>query len=289
METWLNVSSCLGLINPNCAALVGAGVVVHLPSFFEEKEKLEAKGLNTDGRLFVSDRAHLVFDFHQRIDGLKEIELGRGSIGTTGKGIGPTYSSKASRSGLRIHHLYNFEDFSERFRTMVNNKFKRYGNFDYDVEAELQRYKELAERLRPYVIDGVAYLYNARKQNKKILVEGANALMLDLDFGTYPYVTSSNTTVGGVCTGLGVPPASIKNSIGVVKAYTTRVGGGPFPTEQLNVSCAGWCCRPFLSLTPNNRTAGHRWTLPNCWPWIWCNHWPKASLWMVGSCRCQLQ
>ncbi|ORZ16435.1 Adenylosuccinate synthetase [Absidia repens] len=223
-----------GLINPNCAALVGAGVVVHLPSFFEEKEKLEVKGLNTEGRLFVSDRAHLVFDFHQRIDGLKEIELGRGSIGTTGKGIGPTYSSKASRSGLRVHHLYNFEDFSERFRTMVNNKFKRYGNFDYDVEAELKRYKELAERLRPYVIDSVAYLHNARKQNKKILVEGANALMLDLDFGTYPYVTSSNTTVGGVCTGLGVPPASIKNSIGVVKAYTTRVGGGPFPTEQLN-------------------------------------------------------
>ncbi|CAO3629506.1 unnamed protein product [Cunninghamella blakesleeana] len=223
-----------GLINPNCVALIGNGVVVHLPSFFEEKDKIEAKGLNTEGRLFISDRAHLVFDFHQRIDGLKEIELGRGSIGTTGKGIGPTYSSKASRSGIRIHHLYNFEEFSARFRTMVNNKFKRYGSFDYDVEAEIERYKVLAERLRPYVIDSVAYLNKAIVEKKKILVEGANALMLDLDFGTYPYVTSSNTTVGGVCTGLGVAPRHIKNSIGVVKAYTTRVGGGPFPTEQLN-------------------------------------------------------
>ncbi|KAI8066685.1 adenylsuccinate synthetase [Gongronella butleri] len=223
-----------GLINPDCVALIGAGVVVHLPSFFEEKEKLEAKGLDTTGRLLVSDRAHLVFDFHQRIDGLKEAELGRGSIGTTGKGIGPTYSSKASRSGLRVHHLYNFEDFSARFRTMVGNKYKRYGVFDYDIEAELARYKELSERLRPYVVDSVKYLFEARQQRKKILVEGANALMLDLDFGTYPYVTSSNTTVGGVCTGLGVPPSSITHSIGVVKAYTTRVGGGPFPTEQLN-------------------------------------------------------
>jgi adenylosuccinate synthase len=98
-------------------------------------------GLNADGRLFVSDRAHLVFDFHQKIDGLKEVELGRGSIGTTGKGIGPTYSSKASRSGLRVHHLYNFEEFSTKFRTMVINKMKRYGQFEYDVEAEIERYK----------------------------------------------------------------------------------------------------------------------------------------------------
>ncbi|CAO3607466.1 unnamed protein product [Mucor hiemalis] len=223
-----------GLINPNCVALIGNGVVVHLPSFFEEKAKIEAKGLNCEGRLLISDRAHLVFDLHQKVDGLKEVELGRGSIGTTGKGIGPTYSSKASRSGIRVHHLYDFEEFTARFRTMVENKRKRYGNFEYDVEAELERYKELAERVRPYVIDTVPYLHEQIKAGKRILVEGANALMLDIDFGTYPYVTSSSTAIGGVCTGLGVPPNKITNIIGVVKAYCTRVGGGPFPTEQLN-------------------------------------------------------
>ncbi|ORZ09340.1 adenylsuccinate synthetase [Lobosporangium transversale] len=223
-----------GLINKNCTNIVGAGVVVHIPSFFEELSNLEKKGLDCTGRIFVSDRAHLVFDIHQIIDGLKELELGRGSIGTTRKGIGPTYSSKASRSGLRIHHLYNFEEFEQKFRTLVANKHKRYGQFEYDVEAELARYKAYAEKLKPYVIDSVYYLNKAIKDKKKVLVEGANALMLDLDWGTYPYVTSSNTTIGGVCTGLGIPPQTISKTIGVVKAYTTRVGGGPFPTEQLN-------------------------------------------------------
>ncbi|KAG0332639.1 hypothetical protein BG000_009858 [Podila horticola] len=223
-----------GLVNENCTSIVGAGVVVHVPSFFEELSNLEKKGLDCTGRLFVSDRAHLVFDVHQIIDGLKELELGRGSIGTTRKGIGPTYSSKASRSGLRVHHLYNFEEFADKFRTLVANKHKRYGAFDHDVEAEIARYKVLAEKLKPYVIDSVYYMNKAIKGNKKVLVEGANALMLDLDWGTYPYVTSSNTTIGGVCTGLGIPPQTIAKVVGVVKAYTTRVGGGPFPTEQLN-------------------------------------------------------
>ncbi|KAF8937282.1 adenylsuccinate synthetase [Dissophora ornata] len=223
-----------GLVNEHCTSVVGAGVVVHVPSFFEELSNLEKKGLDCTGRLFVSDRAHLVFDIHQIIDGLKELELGRGSIGTTRKGIGPTYSSKASRSGLRVHHLYNFEEFEEKFRVLVANKHKRYGAFDYDVDAELARYKVLAEKLKPYVIDSVYFLNKSIKDKKKVLVEGANALMLDIDWGTYPYVTSSNTTIGGVCTGLGIPPQTIAKTIGVVKAYTTRVGGGPFPTEQLN-------------------------------------------------------
>lgn len=191
-------------------------------------------GLDCEGRLLLSDRAHLVFDLHQMVDGFKEIELGRGSIGTTGKGIGPTYSSKATRSGIRVHHLYDFDEFTARFKTMVENKRKRYGNFEYDVEAELLRYKELAERVRPYVIDTVPYLHQQIKAGKRVLVEGANALMLDIDFGTYPYVTSSNTSIGGVATGLGVPVNKITNIIGVVKAYCTRVGGGPFPSEQLN-------------------------------------------------------
>ncbi|TFY60017.1 hypothetical protein EVJ58_g5410 [Rhodofomes roseus] len=224
-----------GLVNPTCTGLIGNGVVVHLPSFFEELDALQAQGLDCTGRLFVSDRAHLVFDFHQIVDGLKEVELGGKSIGTTKRGIGPAYSGKASRSGLRVHHLFDHETFAVKFRKIVEGRFKRYGHFEYDTEGEIVRYRALAERLRPYVIDSVTFVHSALAQGKRILVEGANALMLDLDFGTYPYVTSSATTVGGVCTGLGIPPKKIGKIIGVMKAYTTRVGGGPFPTEQLNV------------------------------------------------------
>ncbi|KAJ3511594.1 hypothetical protein NLJ89_g4004 [Agrocybe chaxingu] len=223
-----------GLVNSSCTGLIGSGVVVHVPSFFKELDALQSQGLNCTGRLFISDRAHLVFDFHQIVDGLKEVELGGSSIGTTKKGIGPAYSGKASRSGLRVHHLFDHETFAQKFRKIVEGRFKRYGYFEYDTEGEIIRYKELAERLRPYVIDSVAYIHQAISSGKKVLVEGANALMLDLDFGTYPYVTSSSTAIGGVCTGLGIPPKMIGHTIGVVKAYTTRVGGGPFPTEQLN-------------------------------------------------------
>ncbi|RXW12364.1 hypothetical protein EST38_g13492 [Candolleomyces aberdarensis] len=223
-----------GLVNSSCTGLLGNGVVIHLPSFFAELDALEAQGLDCTGRLFVSDRAQLVFDFHQIVDGLKEVELGGSSIGTTKKGIGPAYSGKASRSGLRIHHLFDSDTFAAKFRKVVEGRFKRYGHFEYDTEGEIVRYKQLAERLRPYVVDSVSYIHNAISSGKRVLVEGANALLLDLDFGTYPYVTSSSTSIGGVCTGLGIPPRMIKKTIGVVKAYTTRVGAGPFPTEQLN-------------------------------------------------------
>ncbi|KAF7782854.1 hypothetical protein Agabi119p4_2230 [Agaricus bisporus var. burnettii] len=223
-----------GLINPSCTGVIGSGVVIHVPSFFQELDALQSKGLDCTNRLFISDRAQLVFDFHQIVDGLKEIELGGSSIGTTKKGIGPAYSGKASRSGLRVHHLFDHTNFATKFRHIVEGRFKRYGHFEYDTEGEIERYKLLAERLKPYVIDSVVYIHKAISQGKRVLVEGANALMLDLDFGTYPYVTSSSTTIGGVCTGLGIPPKMIGKTIGVVKAYTTRVGGGPFPTEQLN-------------------------------------------------------
>ncbi|KAJ6554048.1 AMPSase 1 [Mycena vulgaris] len=225
-----------GLVNPSCTGLIGNGVVIHVPSFFAELDALQAQGLDCTGRLFVSDRAHLVFDFHQIVDGLKEVELGGSSIGTTKKGIGPAYSGKASRSGLRVHHLFDPATFADKFRKLVEGRFKRYGHFEYDTEGEIERYKILAARLKPYVIDSVAYLHQALATGKRVLVEGANAAMLDLDLGTYPYVTSSTTTVGGVCTGLGLPPRAIGHVIGVVKAYTTRVGGGPFPTEQLNAA-----------------------------------------------------
>lgn len=230
-----------GLVNQKCQNLVGSGVVVHLPSFFEELENLEKKGLNCRDRLFLSSRAHLVFDFHQRVDKLREAELSGNNkaIGTTGKGIGPTYSTKASRSGIRVHHLVSDEpdswkEFETRLRRLVDTRFKRYGEFDCDIETELARYKELREKIKPFVVDSVEFMHNAIKSNKRILIEGANALMLDIDFGTYPYVTSSNTGIGGVLTGLGLPPKAINNIYGVVKAYTTRVGEGPFPTEQLN-------------------------------------------------------
>ncbi|RCK62977.1 Adenylosuccinate synthetase [Candida viswanathii] len=230
-----------GLVNPNCQNLVGSGVVIHIPSFFDELENLEAKGLNCRDRLFVSSRAHLVFDFHQRTDKLKEAELSsnKKAIGTTGKGIGPTYSTKASRSGIRVHHLVNpdpaaWEDFKTRYMRLVESRQKRYGEFEYDYKEELARYEKYRETLRPFVVDSVVFMHDAIAANKKILVEGANALMLDIDFGTYPYVTSSSTGIGGVITGLGIPPRTIRNVYGVVKAYTTRVGEGPFPTEQLN-------------------------------------------------------
>ncbi|PIL28184.1 hypothetical protein GSI_09721 [Ganoderma sinense ZZ0214-1] len=223
-----------GLVNPTCTGIIGSGVVVHVPSFFAELDALQEQGLDCTGRLFISDRTHLVFDFHQIVDGLKEVELGGSSIGTTKKGIGPAYSSKASRSGLRVHHLFDHDTFAQKFRKLVENRFKRYGYFEYDTEGEIVRYQKLADRLKPYVIDSVVYIHKALSEGKKVLVEGANALMLDIDFGTYPFVTSSSTTIGGVCTGLGIPPKKIGTTIGVIKAYTTRVGGGPFPTEQLN-------------------------------------------------------
>lgn len=230
-----------GLVNPKCQNLIGSGVVVHLPSFFAEVKDMERQGLTCKGRLFISSRAQLVFDLHQRVDKLREAELSgnKKSIGTTGKGIGPAYSTKVSRSGIRLHHLIcdepgAWDDFVARYTRLVETRFKRYGKFDYDLKAEIERYKKYRELIRPYVIDSIPFMHKALAQKKRILIEGANALMLDIDFGTYPYVTSSNTGIGGVLTGLGIPPQVIKNIYGVVKAYTTRVGAGPFPTEQLN-------------------------------------------------------
>ncbi|KAI9225616.1 MAG: putative ADE12-adenylosuccinate synthetase [Piptocephalis tieghemiana] len=226
-----------GLINPACKGFIGSGVVVHLPAIFEELEALKAKGLEgVEERLFISDRAHIVLELHQVVDGLKEGELGRGSIGTTRKGIGPTYSNKAARSGIRLHQLMapDVEAFKAHFHRLVASRQRRYGPFDYDAEGELDRLLEYRARLlsgHGMVVDGVRFIHSALAQGKRILVEGANALMLDIDYGTYPYVTSSPTTISGVLAGLAIPPARIGQVHGVVKAYTTRVGGGPFPTE----------------------------------------------------------
>ncbi|XP_055697715.1 adenylosuccinate synthetase [Phlebotomus papatasi] len=225
-----------GIINEHCISVIGNGVVIHLPGLFDELKKNEAKGLSGwEKRLMVSDRAHLVFDFHQQVDGLQEAEKGGKSLGTTKKGIGPTYSSKATRNGIRVGDLLgDFEQFSEKFQSCISLYQRTFPEINVDVEAELKRYREFAERLRPLVGDTVFFMHKAIKDGKKVLVEGANAAMLDIDFGTYPYVTSSNCSIGGVLTGLGLPPQVIGDVVGVVKAYTTRVGDGPFPTEQRN-------------------------------------------------------
>jgi adenylosuccinate synthase len=215
---------------------VGNGVVIHLPQFLDEIHKNELKGMtNWKKRLLISDRAHLVFDFHQAVDGYQELEKGQQSLGTTKKGIGPTYSTKASRTGIRMADLMqNFPVFEQKFKTLVETYRKQFTDLNVDIDSELERYKKYAEVVRPCVVDTVDFLHKSLKKGESVLVEGANATMLDIDFGTYPYVTSSNCTVGGVCTGLGIPPKYIGEVYGVAKAYCTRVGDGPFPTEQKN-------------------------------------------------------
>lgn len=229
-----------GIIWEGCEGLVGNGVVVHLPGFFEELEKNIAKGLTGwEDRLKISDRAHLVFDFHQAVDGMQEAnredQPNTTKLGTTKRGIGPTYASKMNRTGVRLADLMdNFADFSNKFSILADNYMAAFPGLKVDKAAEIERYRELAERVRPLVVESVSFLHNRLNEGKKVLVEGANAAMLDIDFGTYPYVTSSNCSIGGVCTGLGIPPKLVGEVYGVVKAYTTRVGDGPFPTELAN-------------------------------------------------------
>jgi len=229
-----------GITNANSAAVMGPGMVIHLPGLFSEIEKNAAKGLKGwENRLFISDRAHLVMDYHQALDaGNEASKSAKGTaIGTTKKGIGPTYANKASRTGLRVADLvYNFDGFCDRFRAGAQVAMLNLPGLDIDIDAEIAMYKMYAEKIRPFVIDSVEWLTErTRSKDKvKILVEGANATMLDLDHGTYPYVTSSSCSIGGVCTGLGLPPSAIGDVFGVAKAYCTRVGGGPFPTEQEN-------------------------------------------------------
>uniref|UniRef100_A0A8C1VT62 Adenylosuccinate synthetase n=1 Tax=Cyprinus carpio TaxID=7962 RepID=A0A8C1VT62_CYPCA len=253
-----------GVLNKKATSFIGNGVVIHLPGLFEEAEKNSQKGLQGwEERLKISDRAHIgtvlfclhqalsnlglflmtltmcVFNFHQAVDGIQEQlrqqQAGK-NLGTTKKGIGPAYSSKAARNGLRVCDLVSdFSVFEEKFRVLAGHFQTTYPNLNIDIDAELEQLKSYAERLRPLVTDGVYFMHTALNgPSKKILVEGANAALLDIDFGTYPFVTSSNCTVGGVCTGLGVPPSHVGRVYGVVKAYTTRVGVGAFPTEQDN-------------------------------------------------------
>lgn len=224
-----------GLLHPQTTALIGNGVVIHIPSLFNEIANLEETGVLPKllSKLKISSRAHIVFNFHQTADGLYETELSGSSIGTTRKGIGPTYSTKAARSGIRMGDLMgDWSLFISRYYNLLNDFYKRFGNFNHDVESELNLLAKHRKALLDVVVDdSVAYLNNSIKAGKRVLVEGANALLLDIDYGTYPFVTSSSCCIGGVITGLGLHPRSLFPIIGVVKAYTTRVGSGPFPTE----------------------------------------------------------
>ncbi|KAF3062698.1 Adenylosuccinate synthetase [Trichoderma lentiforme] len=224
-----------GLVNPNCRNLIGSAVVAHIPSFFKELEELEKKGLsNVHERIFISDRVHIDLDLHVAVDGLEEIELGDRKVGTTGRGIGPAYSTKAARSGIRLAEVFNEELFESKLRRLASGYQKRYGDLlKYDVEEEINRFKTYRPKLRKYTVDAIAFMKEAQEKNTKILCEGANALMLDLDWGSYPYVTSSSTGIGGMVTGLALDIRKIGEVIGVVKAYTTRVGSGAFKTEDL--------------------------------------------------------
>ena len=173
-----------GLVNPKCKNLIGSGVVIHVPSFFKELDDLKAKGLNTEDRIFISDRAHIVFDLHQLVDGLEEQELGKGAVGTTKKGIGPSYSTKCARSGARISDIFDKEVLDRKLRTLAHGFRKRYGDLlEYDVDAEIAKYDNYRHSLKEYVVDAVPLIQSAQSQGTTILVEGANALMLDVDYG----------------------------------------------------------------------------------------------------------
>jgi adenylosuccinate synthase len=212
--------------------VIGNGVVIHLPSFLTEVDNLATTtGMNAEGRILISDRAHIVFDFHQEVDGVIENRLGRNKIGTTKKGIGPAYASKISRNGIRIGDLKNWEFFEMRFRELASAHMRAFPGLEIDIEGQLTYYKSIAERVGKMTTDTIEYTNDAYDMGKKILIEGANATMLDIDFGTYPYVTSSNPSIGSVLTGLGVSPKKIHGIYGTTKAYCTRVGEGPFPTE----------------------------------------------------------
>ncbi|KAI0170120.1 Adenylosuccinate synthetase [Pestalotiopsis sp. NC0098] len=224
-----------GFVNPNCMNFIGSGVVFHVPSFFKELQELEDKGLpRVHDRILVSDRVHIDLQMHIAADGLEEAELGAKKIGTTNRGIGPSYAAKAGRSGIRLAEVFNAELFESKLRRLNDGYRKRFGDlFDYDIEEELARFNEYRPKLAKYVVDGVSFIRSAQENNTNIVVEGANALMLDINYGSYPFVTSSNTTLAGIIGGLALNPKNLTEVVGVVKAYTTRVGQGAFKTEDL--------------------------------------------------------
>lgn len=233
-----------GILYDEKLNVIGNGVVVDPQALFTEISYLEDEGIKvTPEKLIISDRSHLIMPYHKVLDKLKEKARGKNDIGTTGKGIGPCYTDKFERCGIRMCDLMNEEVFEIKLRENLEAKntyiTKVLKGKALNVEVILKDYKEFAKRLRPFVKDTSVKVYDKIKENKRVLFEGAQGMLLDIDHGTYPYVTSSNTTAGGVSSGVGIGPTLINSAIGVAKAYTTRVGKGPFPTE-LNGETGEW-------------------------------------------------
>ncbi len=219
-----------GVLHEGKICIIGNGCVVHIPTLLDEIHELKEKGVDISEQLLISDRAHIIFDYHKEIDVIQEERKGDKKVGTTKRGIGPAYTDKIGRRGIRMGDLLSFEHFAQKLRANAEAKMKAFG-IKIDIEKEINFYKDAVEVVSPYITNTIEYLDKAYKEGKTILAEGAQGSHLDIDFGTYPYVTSSNTTSGGACTGLGISPSRMESCVGIVKAYTTRVGSGPFPTE----------------------------------------------------------
>ena len=225
-----------GIIHEDKTCVIGNGVVLEPAALFQEIDELQEKGISTEGRLFISERTHIVMPYHKAIEKANEEKIGDGAIGTTLRGIGPAYYDKINRStGIRVMDAINSDILAAKLRSNLAEKneilAKVYGAETLPEAPIIEEYVAYGERIRPYVIDTSVYLNEAIEAGKGILFEGSQGTLLDIDHGSYPYVTSSNTTAGGACTGSGIGPTRIDEVVGVVKAYTTRVGNGPFPTE----------------------------------------------------------
>src|SRR5271170_6278201 len=224
-----------GILRPGIQAVIGNGVVIDPAALIEEMDKLEQAGVNVRSQLAISDRAHVIFPFHRIVEKMSEGRKDRVAIGTTSRGIGPCYEDKIGRRGIRIADLYQPAAFCAMYDVLAEDKQLLAQTFGIeekiDYAAIRQQYLGFAEAIRPMVCDTAQLLNDAMRSGKRVLFEGAQGAMLDIDHGTYPFVTSSSATAGGACTGAGVPPTCIGGVAGVSKAYATRVGGGPFPTE----------------------------------------------------------
>lgn len=225
-----------GILHDEKLNVIGNGVVVDPKAFFTEIDYLKEEGVKvTPEKLIVSDRAHVIMPYHKVLDKLKEKARGKNDIGTTGKGIGPCYTDKFERCGIRVCDLIDKEVFKEKLKDNIEMKNKYIvnvlGGEPLSFEEIYEEYSKYGEKLKPFVKDTSVRVYNEIKEDKTVLFEGAQGMLLDIDYGTYPYVTSSNTTAGGVANGVGIGPNMITNAVGIAKAYTTRVGKGPFPTE----------------------------------------------------------
>jgi adenylosuccinate synthase len=225
-----------GILRPGVQAVIGNGVVIDLSALMEEMAALEAAGIDVDGHLCISNRAHVIFPFHRLVEKMSEARENRIPIGTTSRGIGPCYEDKTGRRGIRIADLFDAESFRTLYDTLAEDKRTLAETFKVDepidYSAIRRQTEEFAERIRPLVCDTAVLLAKAMAEGKRILFEGAQGTMLDVDHGTYPFVTSSSAAAGGASIGTGVPPTRIHGIIGVSKAYITRVGSGPFPTES---------------------------------------------------------